>query len=347
MQSNASLEDRTVLLTGGAGSIGQMLVPHLLDRNAAMIRILDNNEPSLSQLKSKLDTDRCRFFAGDVRDEDRLVRAMDGVDVVIHLAAMKHVDIVEYNPFEGVKTNVLGLQNTIDAAIDSGVRRLLFASSDKAANPDNTMGTTKLLGEKLVTAGNKYSGRPEFRLASVRFGNVINSSESVVSVFRRHIQNGGPVELTDERMTRFILTDVEVADLVVSAVEQCQGGEVFLSRMRAIRIDDLARAMIAVFAPFYGYEPGDIDVEIVGKRPGETLHETLMNPNEADRALEASGTYVVPPEPANGGEYLSYERPPEYEPADDIVLSSSEAQKLEQEEIEALIRETRDRQHGF
>lgn len=167
---------KNVLVTGGAGSIGRVLVRRLLDQDPNVIRIFDQSEPSLAALKADLDDERCRFLAGNIRDKDRLERAVDGIDIVVHTAAMKHVDLSEYNPFEAVKTNVIGVQNLIDVAINADVDRFVFTSSDKAAHPANTMGTTKLLGEKLVTAANKYSGGHDIRLASVRFGNVINWS---------------------------------------------------------------------------------------------------------------------------------------------------------------------------
>jgi len=177
------INGNTVLLTGGAGSVGRSLIPRLLDHDPRTLRILDSNESGLASLKSDISDKRCRFFAGNVRDSDRLARAMSGVAIVIHTAAMKHVDICEYNPFEAVKTNGLGLQNVIDAAVDASVDRFVFTSSDKAVHPANTMGTTKLLGEKLVTAGNTYSGGSDIDLASVRFGNVIKSSQSVIPLF--------------------------------------------------------------------------------------------------------------------------------------------------------------------
>jgi len=167
------LTGKNVLLTGGAGSVGQALVPHILDADPGVLRILDNSEPGLADIKRQLDDSRLRFLAGDVRDSDRLERAMENIDIVIHTAAMKHVDVCEYNPFEAVKTNVLGIQNIVDTAIDASVQRVVFTSSDKAVDPANTMGTTKLLGERLLTAGNKHSGRSDLRFTSVRFGNIL------------------------------------------------------------------------------------------------------------------------------------------------------------------------------
>ena len=328
------LDDKTVLLTGGAGSVGRSLVPRLLEQDPETIRILDSSEPGLASLKSTLDDERCRFFSGNVRDSDRLARAMSGVDIVFHTAAMKHVDICEYNPFEAVKTNAVGLQNVVDAAINADVDRFVFTSSDKAVDPANTMGTTKLLGEKLVTAGNTYSGENDIELASVRFGNVINSSRSVIPLFTEQIRDGGPVTLTDERMTRFFLTYDDVFDLVTGAAQETKGGEVFVYKMPAIRIADLADAMIETLAPRYGYETEDIEIEIIGPRPGETFHEEIMTEREAKRAYENDSMYAIVPEEAATREP---DPPGEFNNTSDIVLSSENAEKLSKNEIVSLL----------
>lgn len=331
------IAESNVLVTGGAGSVGQTLVKRLLDADANVVRVLDNNEPNLSELRSRLDDDRCRFLAGDVREKGRLDRAMQGINYVVHAAAMKHVDISEYNPFEAVKTNVMGLQNVVDAAIDSSVERLVFTSSDKAVNPANTMGTTKLLGEKLVTAGNKYAGRSDLRLASVRFGNVIGSSQSVVPLFRQQIAKGGPVTLTEDRMTRFFLTTDEMADLVFGALRHTEGGEVFLHDMSAMQIADLAEVMIEELAPAYGHGPEEIDVKIVGPRVGETLHEKVVTEREAARALESDRLYAIPPETAGENGYLTHDGIEGFHPAAEFVWSSADATYLDRSEVAALL----------
>lgn len=326
-----------VLVTGGAGSVGRTVTEHLLESEVNVVRILDNNEPNLSELRSQLDDDRCRYLAGDIREKKRLDRAMEGIDYVIHAAAMKHVDISEYNPFEAVKTNVMGLQNVVDAAIESSAKRLVFTSSDKAVNPANTMGTTKLLGEKLVTAGNKYAGRSDLRLASVRFGNVIGSSQSVVPLFRRQIRNGGPVTLTDERMTRFFLTTAEMADLVIGALRHTKGGEVFLYDMVAMPIAELAEVMIEELAPEFGHDPKEIDIDVVGRRVGETLHEEVVTEREAARAVANDHLYAVPPETASANGYLTHDGIKGFKPTKDFVRSSEAADYISRSEIAALL----------
>jgi len=324
------INGNNVLLTGGAGSVGSVLASRLLELEPNVLRILDNNEPGLAEIKSALDSDRCRYLSGDVRDKDRLARAMEDIDIVIHTAAMKHVDICEYNPFEAVKTNTLGLQNVVDTAINADVQRVVFTSSDKAVNPANTMGTTKLLGEKLMTAGNKHSGSPTINFASVRFGNIINSSQSVIPLFADQIRNGGPVTLTDEKMTRFFLTYDDVFDLVTQAIDKTVGGEIFVYKMPAIRIEDLAHAMIETLAPEFGYDPEMIDIDVIGPRPGETFHEEIMTQREATRALENDSLYAIPPEMT---EMSADETISGFDESSDIVLSSEHAPKLSTEQI--------------
>ncbi len=328
------LTGHNVLLTGGAGSVGQALLPHILEDDPAVLRILDNNESGLADLQRQFTNNCLRFLVGDVRDSDRLERAMEDIDIVIHTAAMKHVDVCEYNPFEAVKTNVLGIQNVVDTAIDAGVERVVFTSSDKAVDPANTMGTTKLLGERLITAGNKHNGRSELRFTSVRFGNILNSSQSVIPLFIQQIRDGGPVTLTDKRMTRFFLSYDDVYDLISQAIEKTEGGEVFVYKMPAIKIKDLAEAMIEVFAPHFGHDPTDVDIEIIGRRPGETFHEEIMTQRETTRAYENESMYAIRPE---AKEYLSFENGAEFDPADRVVRSSETASKLSKDEIVALL----------
>jgi len=332
------IADKNVLVTGGAGSIGQILVRRLLQRDPNVIRILDQSEPGLAALKKTLNDGRCRFLAGNVRDKDRLRRAIDGIDVVVHTAAMKHVDISEYNPFEAVKTNVVGLQNLIDVSIDADVDRFVFTSSDKAVHPANTMGTTKLLGEKLVTAANKYSGGHDIRLASVRFGNVVNSSQSVIPVFREQIEKGGPVTLTDPRMTRFFLTYDDVAELVVGAMKHTEGGEVFIHKMDAVRIEDLAEAMIDAFAPTFGYDSDEIEIRRTGRRIGETFDEKILTEREVTRTIENESLYAVVPEQSGENGYLSHDGIDGFEPVDSVVRSSANAETLTRPEILDLLR---------
>lgn len=331
---------RNILFTGGAGSVGRALIPKLLSHDPEVLRIFDNSESALSSIQASIDDDRCRYLAGDVRDKDRLQRAMEDIDIVIHTAGMKHVDVCEYNPFEAVKTNTLGLQNVVDTAIDANVDEVVFTSSDKAVNPANTMGTTKLLGEKLITAGNKYTGDRDISLSSVRFGNVINSSQSVIPLFKNQIREGGPVTLTDPRMTRFFLTYDDVAHLVTSAIEHTEGGEVFVHKMPAVNIEDLAHALIDIFAPKYGHDPSEIDIEVTGRRIGETFHEETMTEREAQRAVENETLYAILPETAENQGYLDHNDLEGFSEADEVVLSTAQAETLSRSDIEELLMNT-------
>jgi FlaA1/EpsC-like NDP-sugar epimerase len=328
---------KNILVTGGAGSIGTILTQRILEHDPNVVRILDQSEPGLAALKKTLDDDRCRFLSGNIRDKDRLHRAVDDIDIIVHTAAMKHVDISEYNPFEAIKTNVMGLQNLIDVSIDADVETVVFTSSDKASHPANTMGATKLLGEKLVTAANKYSGGHDIQLASVRFGNVVNSSHSVIPVFREQIETGGPVTLTNPTMTRFFLTYDDVAELVLGAVNHTVGGEIFVYKMDAIRIEDLAEAMIDQFAPIYGRDPEQIDVVQTGRRVGETFHEEILTEREVTRTVENEALYAVIPEKSGDNGYLTHGGLDGFEPVSDVVRSSENATKLTREEITKLL----------
>jgi len=335
------IEGGVILVTGGAGSVGRHIVRHLLSLDAETVRVFDNNESNLSELRRQLDDDRCRYLVGDIRNKDRLDRAFEDVDVVIHMAGIKHVDLSEYNPFEAVRTNVIGLQNVVDAALDADIHRLVFTSSDKAVNPANTMGTTKLLAEKLITAGNKYRGPRELNLASVRFGNIINSSQSVVPLFCRQISNGGPVTITDERMSRFFLTFDDVTDLVTSAVERTRGGEIFVRKMPAIAISDLADVLIEELAPMFGYAPGDIDREIIGARIGETIHEEIMTERQAIRAIENEKMYAILPETGSGSNgFLDHGGLDGFKEPESIARSSEDVETMDSDQIVTFLNET-------
>ncbi|MGH6719892.1 MAG: polysaccharide biosynthesis protein, partial [Alphaproteobacteria bacterium] len=251
----------SVFITGACGTVGRALVARLEHLGAGEIVGIDNNETELFFLREAYaGNDRVRLYVGDVRDRDTLAERMRGTQVAIHCAAYKHVILSEEAPRNAVHTNILGTSNVIEAALACGVERVLFTSSDKAVNPTNVMGTSKLMGERLITAANA-NRRGEFPiLASVRFGNVLGSRGSVIPVFRRQIAAGGPVTLTDARMTRFVMALDEATRLVVDAVFLMRGGEVFVTKMPTIRIADLAHVMIADIAPKYGRDPGTISV---------------------------------------------------------------------------------------
>jgi FlaA1/EpsC-like NDP-sugar epimerase len=292
------LQNKNVLITGGTGSLGRELVRNILQYNPKVIRIFDVDETEQFDFQQELKEheDVVRYLLGDVRDPERLNRATEGIDVIFHTAALKHVMACEYNPFEAVKTNVLGMQNVIEAAINNNVGKIIFTSSDKAVNPSNTMGTTKLLAEKLMTSANYYKGARDCVFASVRFGNVMGSRGSVIPLFRKQIKAGGPVTITDPTMTRFMMSMSQAVDLVFKSAEMSQGGEVFIFKMPTVNICDLAEVLIAELAPRYGHRPEDIKVEIIGTKPGEKMYEELMTEDEASRSLERDDMFIILPQ---------------------------------------------------
>ena len=273
-----------ILITGGTGSLGHMLTRLLLDcSRVATIIIFSRDEYKQYQMQGRFTPEelkRLRFFLGDVRDVDRLRRAMKGVDYVIHAAALKHVPASEYNPVEFVKTNVMGAENVISACLDEGVKRVVALSTDKAANPINLYGATKLCSDKLFVASNNYSGQKPTRFAVVRYGNVVGSRGSVVPFFLNE-RKKGVLPITDLRMTRFWITIDQGAWLVFNALRDMAGGEIFVPRIPSMRIDALARAI----------EPG-CELKEVGIRPGDKLHEVMIT-NDDGRSTIAFDTHLV------------------------------------------------------
>lgn len=280
------LDGKTILVTGGTGSFGKKFTRMVLDRyDVNKLIIFSRDELKQAQMRTEFGNNpKLRFFIGDVRDKERLYRAFDGVDIVIHAAALKRVPECEYNPFEAIKTNVIGAQNIIDAAIDRGVSKIVALSTDKAVNPINLYGATKLCSDKLFIAGNSYVGGKETRFAVVRYGNVVGSRGSVVPLFMK-LKNTGKLPITDPRMTRFWITLEEGVEMVFTALEKMQGGEVFVPKIPSMKITDLAKAI----AP-------ECELEIVGIRPGEKLHESLITASDARHTLEFDNYYIIQPE---------------------------------------------------
>jgi FlaA1/EpsC-like NDP-sugar epimerase len=288
--------NQIVMVTGAAGSVGRELVRQLIPLGPAEIRLLDNNESELFLMgESYRAHGNITAFLGDVRDPQKVAAVARGSDIILHCAAFKHVFFSEYNPFEAVQTNILGVKNVIEAAIGNGVNLVVFTSSDKAVNPTSVMGTSKLMGERLITAANVVSRNHRQRFSSVRFGNVIGSRGSVFQVFRQQIRQGGPVTVTDPNMTRFIMSLERAAQLVLEGAILARGGEVLVTKMEAIAIPDLAQAMIELLAPPYGHEPASIPVEIIGPKPGEKMYEELISSEEMGRCLELPEMFVVLP----------------------------------------------------
>jgi UDP-N-acetylglucosamine 4,6-dehydratase len=297
------LAGRTVLVTGGTGSFGKHFIRRLLDTDVAKVIVFSRDELKQSEMPVQFPDPkgRMRYFIGDIRDRNRLSRAFHGVDFVVHAAALKQVPTLEYNPFEAVLTNVIGGQNIIDAAIDQGVQRVVALSTDKAVNPVNLYGATKLCMEKLFVAGNNYAGGTKTRFGVVRYGNVMGSRGSVIPLFLK-LRDTGVLPITDERMTRFWITLDQGVDTVLFALGAMHGGEVFVPKIPSMRITDLAKAI----AP-------RCRLKVNGIRPGEKLHEVLMTEDEADRAVDVGNYFVVKPlfEGWSGGNWKGAKPVPE------------------------------------
>ena len=291
------LQNKTILITGGTGSLGRELVREILKHDPKVVRVFDVDETEQFEFHHELKEheDTVRFLLGDVRDRERLIHATKEIDIIFHTAALKHVMACEYNPFEAVKTNILGIQNVIDAAITNNVEKIIFTSSDKAVNPSNTMGATKLLAERLMTAANYYKGRVKCTFSSVRFGNVMGSRGSVIPLFKQQIKSGGPVTITDPEMTRFMMSMSQAVELVFRSAELAQGGEVFIFKMPTVNIMDLAEVLVEELAPQYGHKAKNIDIKIIGTKPGEKMYEELMTEDEATRSLEREDMFIIAP----------------------------------------------------
>ncbi|WP_313997129.1 UDP-N-acetylglucosamine 4,6-dehydratase family protein [uncultured Paenibacillus sp.] len=288
--------NKKILITGGTGTIGYQLTRRLLQDKPAVIRIFSRDEYKQYDMSLEFEehASRMRYLIGDVRDEQRLIRAMEDIDYVFHLAAMKHVPFCEYNPFEAVKTNVIGTQNVIQAAIQTGVKNVLFTSTDKAISPTNTYGATKLTAERLISAAEYQKGPKTMIFSSVRFGNVMGSRGSVIPLFKKQIMEDRRITVTDLNMVRYMMTASQAIDLMLLSNELAQGGEVFVLKMPVVRLSDLAEVLIDEVAKKNNItEPVIIDE--IGVRPGEKRFEELMTDDEALVAAETPEMFVIPP----------------------------------------------------
>ncbi|MDP3396781.1 MAG: UDP-N-acetylglucosamine 4,6-dehydratase (inverting) [Methanoregula sp.] len=277
-------DGKTILISGGTGSFGKKFTNILLsEHNPKAVRILSRGELLQMEMRSQFTDSRIRFFIGDVRDEKRVSRAMHNADIVVHAAALKQVPACEYNPFEAILTNVIGSQNIINAAIDNGVEKVMAISTDKAVNPINLYGATKLCAEKLFIQGNAYSGDSDTSFSCTRYGNVVGSRGSVIPVFLEQAKNG-KITITDSRMTRFWITLDQGVRFVMKSLEEMHGGEVFIPKIPSMNIMDLAKAI----AP-------DCAIDYIGIRPGEKIHEALISADEALQTIDVGDKYVILP----------------------------------------------------
>ena len=287
MKSQSLAQVRSVLITGGTGSFGRAFVKSVLERCPHVARVIVFSRDELKQYEMSQDAPykdaRIRFFIGDVRDKERLARAMEGVDTVVHAAALKQVPAAEYNPFEAIKTNVLGAQNVIDCCLDQGVQRVVALSTDKAAAPINLYGATKLCSDKLFVAANNFKGTRDIKFSVVRYGNVMGSRGSVIPFFLK-VAKTGVLPITDPEMTRFNITLSEGVAMVQRAIDEMWGGELFVPKIPSYRITDVAEAIA----------PG-AKHDIVGIRPGEKLHEEMITPSDAFNTVELAKSFVILP----------------------------------------------------
>ena len=280
-------EGKKILITGGTGSLGQALAKRLLKTKADTIRIFSRNENKLVNMESKLHDERLRFLVGDVRDLPRLITALEGIDIVFHAAALKHVPVVEYNPFEAIKTNVVGSQNVIDACLHHNVEMAIGIGTDKAVSPLNTYGATKLLMEKLFVTARNYLNKEKHttKFLALRYGNVLGSSGSVVPKFIEQIRAKEKITITDPAMTRFSITMDEALDFIIESTLLAKGSEIFVPKLSAYSINDIKQVLVELI--------GDTGEQIIGFRAGEKMHEILINSDEINNTWEIDNKYII------------------------------------------------------
>lgn len=289
-------KNKKILVIGGTGTIGSSLVRHLLKKQPNVVRILSRDEYKQFNMRNELrEYNNVRYLLGDVRDYNRLVRAMEDIDIVFHTAALKHVPACEYNPFEAVKTNVIGTQNVIEAAIANSVKRVVFTSTDKTINPVNSYGATKLLAERLVASAHNYKGAHETIFAAVRFGNVMGSRGSVIPLFKNQILENREITITDPDMSRFMMTINQATELTLEACERALGGEIFVLKMPVINLSDLADTVIEEVCRKHNIPSNRVGITTIGLRPGEKMYEELMTVEESKYAIEFENMFAIKP----------------------------------------------------
>jgi len=326
---------KRILVLGGTGSIGSVIVKELLRYNPKQVRIYSRDELKHQELLFSLDDHHAiRSLIGDIRDRDRLSFAMRGIDIVFNAAALKHVPLCEYNPFEAVKTNVYGTQNVLDTALEHNVEKVITVSTDKAVEPNSTLGATKLLAEKLTTAANAYRGDQRTIFSTVRFGNVLGSRNSILPLIKSQVKAGRPVTITDARMTRFIMPTESAVKLVFEATSIMKGGEIFVLKMPSVNIEDLIKGYVELLTEKDG-KSAKITYTYIGKRPGEKIDERLLNQQEIEQAYEKGELFVIPPIQYAGGSKLS--RSPK-KPQKLSGYDSADSKKLSRDEIKEVLR---------
>ncbi|KGK86070.1 SDR family NAD(P)-dependent oxidoreductase [Clostridium sp. HMP27] len=328
---------KKILVIGGTGTIGNGLIKELLNQEPSVIRILSRDEYKQFIMENQIENkSKLRFLIGDVRDYDRVDRAMDEIDVVFNLAAMKHVPACEYNPSEAIKTNVIGMENVIKAALHHGVETVIFTSSDKAINPTNSYGATKLLAEKLVQAANYSKGKAKTKFVAVRFGNVMGSRGSVIPLFNKQIREFRKITVTDPNMTRFMMTLSQAVKLIMTAGDISIGGEVFILKMPIIKLQHLAEVVVEETAKRTNISLESIDIQTIGFRAGERKFEELMTKEESEFAYDLGDMYAVVCSDSARGLEVFYEK---YKKAEVESYNSSEGVHITKEQVRALLKE--------
>ena len=327
-------DGKKVLITGGTGSLGQALTKHLLKKNVDTIRILSRNESKQIEMESNFNDDRLRFLLGDVRDAERLSRAFEDVDIVFHAAALKHVPVIEYNPFEAIKTNVIGSQNVIDACLDNNVSKAICVGTDKAVSPLNTYGATKLLMEKLFVTASNYLNkeRHKTKFIALRYGNVLGSSGSVIPKFIEQIKNKKNITITDPNMTRFSITMDDALDFIVRAAELGKGSEIFLPKLRAYTISDVKSSLFELLE--------NTGENVIGIRPGEKIDEILISTDEIRHGWEYENMYLIA-DNTNLSKDEQQTLYPGIKPIENMeTYSSKNAEKIPKEELKNIIKKS-------
>lgn len=325
---------KKILIIGGTGTIGYGLVKELIKQDSKVIRIFSRDEYKQFIMENELDNkNKFRFLIGDVRDYERVERAMAGINVVFNLAAMKHVPSCEYNPTEAIKTNVEGMENVIKAATYNNVDSVVFTSSDKAINPTNTYGATKLLAEKLVQSANFSKGHAKTRFVAVRFGNVMGSRGSVIPLFKRQIEESSCITITDPEMTRFMMTLSQAVHLIMTAGENAYGGEVFVLKMPVIKLKYLSEVVIEETCKNLNINHWNVDIKTIGLRPGERKFEELMTREESECAYDIGNMYAVMPSVyaeniKNFYKEFRKAKVGSYNSSDTVAITKEEARKI-------------------
>ncbi len=321
-------ENKNILVIGGTGTIGQALVKRLIAlHNPKVVRVLSRDEYKQFEMQQEIGQSKnIRFLLGDVRDKERLDKAMHDIDIVFNLAALKHVPSCEYNPFEAVKTNVIGTQNVIECAIKNKVQRVIYSSSDKAVSPTNTMGATKLLAERLISSADYSKGGRTPVFAAVRFGNVIDSRGSVIPLWMNQLNKNKEITVTDPNMTRFMMNVNEAVGLTLKACEKATGGEIFVLKMPVIKLGDLADTVVENYCSENGLDIRDINIKVIGLRSGEKMYEELMTIDESLYSVEYEDMFAI--QPIIGTVKLINNSPKSYRSDNEKMADIKEIRKL-------------------